>query len=53
FLGVPVSDYHPELGQAFTMATTERITEADIDDLVVALKDFHDGTSSWFAGGEG
>jgi glycine dehydrogenase subunit 1 len=52
FLGVPLTDEHPELGQAFTMATTERITEADIDDVVVALRAFHDGTSDWFAGGE-
>jgi glycine dehydrogenase subunit 1 len=52
FLGLPLTDDHPELGQAFTMATTERTTEADIDDLVVALRAFHDGTSNWFAGGE-
>jgi glycine dehydrogenase subunit 1 len=51
FLGVSLFDDFPELGQAFTMATTERITDADIDDLVVALRAFHDGTSDWFAGG--
>ncbi len=52
FLGVPLTLDFPDLGQAFTMATTERITEADIDDLLVALQAFHDGTSDWFAGGE-
>ncbi len=52
FLGVPLAADFPELGQAFLMATTERITEADIDDVVVALKAFHDGESNWFAGGE-
>ncbi len=51
FLGVPLFDDFPELGQAFTMATTERITDADIDDLVVALRAFHDGSSDWFTGG--
>jgi glycine dehydrogenase subunit 1 len=51
FLGLPLTKDFPELGQAFTMATTERITEADIDDLTVALKAFHDGTSDWFMGG--
>jgi glycine dehydrogenase subunit 1 len=52
FLGVPLFNDFPELGQAFMMATTERHTEADIDDLVVALRAFHEGTSNWYAGGE-
>ena len=52
FLGVPLFNDFPELGQALMMATTERHTEADIDDLVVALRTFHEGTSNWFAGGE-
>jgi glycine dehydrogenase subunit 1 len=52
FLGIPLFNDFPELGQAFMMATTERHTEADIDDLVVALKAYHDGESIWFAGGE-
>ncbi len=52
FLGVPVSDHFPELGQAFMMATTERHTYADLDDVAVALRSFHEGNSAWFAGGE-
>ncbi len=51
FLGMPLFNDFPELGQAFMMATTERHTEADIDDLVVALRAFHDGSSNWFSGG--
>jgi glycine dehydrogenase subunit 1 len=52
FLGVPLFNDFPELGQSFVMATTERHTEADIDDLVVAMRAYHDGESTWFAGGE-
>jgi glycine cleavage system pyridoxal-binding protein P len=52
FLGMPLFNDFPEMGQAFMMATTERHTEADIDDLVVALRAFHDGSSNWFSGGE-
>ena len=52
FLGVPLTSDFPDLGDAFMVATTERHTEADIDDLVVALKAFHEGTSSWFERGE-
>ncbi|UCC93276.1 MAG: aminomethyl-transferring glycine dehydrogenase subunit GcvPA [Thermoplasmata archaeon] len=52
FLGVPLINDFPDIGQAFMMATTERTTEADIDDLVVALRAYHSGESTWFAGGE-
>jgi hypothetical protein len=52
FLGVPLTNDFPDIGEAFMLATTERHTEADLDDLAVALKAFHDGTSNWFAGGE-
>jgi glycine dehydrogenase subunit 1 len=52
FLGVPLVNDFPDLGQVFMMATTERHTEADIDDLAVALKAFNDGESNWFSGGE-
>jgi glycine dehydrogenase subunit 1 len=52
FLGVPLFNDFPELGQAFMMATTERHTEADIEDMAVALRAFNDGESNWFAGGE-
>jgi len=51
-LGAALADEFPSLGQTFMMAATERHTEADIDDLVVALRAFHEGTSIWFAGGE-
>ena len=51
-LGASLANEFPKLGQAFMMASTERHTEADIDDLAVALRAFHDGTSMWFAGGE-
>ncbi len=51
-LGASLVTEFPMLGQAFMMATTELHTGADIDDLVVALRSFHDGTSLWFAGGE-
>jgi glycine dehydrogenase subunit 1 len=52
FLGVPLVEDFPDLGETFMMATTERHTEADLDDLAVALGAFHDGTSNWFSGGE-
>jgi glycine dehydrogenase subunit 1 len=52
FLGIDLSKDFPGLGEAFVMAATETHTEADIDDLAVALSAFHDGTSNWFAGGE-
>jgi glycine dehydrogenase subunit 1 len=51
-LGETLFNKFPDLGSAFMMATTERHTPADIDDLVVALRAFHEGTSSWFSGGE-
>jgi glycine dehydrogenase subunit 1 len=52
FMGMPLTPDFPELGEAFMVATTERHTSADLDDLVVALRSFHEGTSSWFQGGE-
>ncbi len=52
FLGVNLGKDFPDVSEAFLMATTETHTEADLDDLAVALKAFHDGTSNWFAGGE-
>jgi len=52
FLGAPLTNDFPDLGEAFMMATTERHTETDLDDLAEALKAFQDGTSDWFSGGE-
>ena len=52
FLGVPLTHDFPDLGEAFMLATTERHTGADLDDLAVALKAFHDDTGNWFAGGD-
>ena len=52
FLGVPVSDDFLETGHAFMVATTERHTLADLDDLVVALRSFREGTGEWTRGGE-
>jgi glycine dehydrogenase subunit 1 len=52
FLGVPVSDEFPELGQAFMVATTERHTPADLDDLLVALRSFREGGGEWKRGGD-
>ncbi len=53
FLGVPLHLDFPELGQCFLMATTERHTQADLDDAVVALRAFHEGESAWHRGVEG
>jgi glycine dehydrogenase subunit 1 len=52
FLGVQLTDDFPGLGEAFMVATTERHTEADLDDLAVALRSFTEGAGNWFAGGE-
>ena len=52
FIGVPLKRHFPELGEAFLMATTERHTRADLDDVAVSLRAFHDDPEAWAGGGE-
>ena len=47
YLGVPIGQSFPELGEAFLMACTERHTVADIDDAAVALRSFHEDPGAW------
>jgi len=52
FIGVALKQHFPELGEAFLMATTERHTKADLDDVLVGLRVFHDDPEAWARGGE-
>ncbi len=47
FIGVPLKEAFPELGEAFLMACTERHTRADVEDVAIAMAEFSADPEAW------